>query len=232
MNIRQTLLIALLAAATLPAQTNGVIVGRVTDPSGAQVPSAKVELVNQNTGIKAATTASGQGEYVFPRVSPGTYQLTVSAPGFKTIVRNDIPLLVNQTAREDVALAVGDVASSVQVEAEIPVVGHLGLTPQSVHRMGGFRVQARTTEAVLRLKADAHAIADAGAGVVVLEGIPREVAAAITVEISVPTIGIGAGPDCDGQILVFHDLVSLTFAPPAKFVRRYADAGALLREAV
>jgi len=117
-------------------------------------------------------------------------------------------------------------------DAEIPVVGHLGLTPQSVHRMGGFRVQGRTTEAVLRLKADAHAIADAGAGVVVLEGIPREVAAAITAELPVPTIGIGAGPDCDGQILVFHDLVNLTFAPPAKFVRRYADAGALLREAV
>jgi 3-methyl-2-oxobutanoate hydroxymethyltransferase len=117
-------------------------------------------------------------------------------------------------------------------EAEIPVVGHLGLTPQSVHRMGGFRVQARTAESVLRLKLDAQAVADAGAGVVVLEGIPREVAAMITAELPVPTIGIGAGPDCDGQILVFHDLVNLTFAPPAKFVRRYADAGTLLREAV
>jgi 3-methyl-2-oxobutanoate hydroxymethyltransferase len=117
-------------------------------------------------------------------------------------------------------------------DAEIPVVGHLGLTPQSVHRMGGFRVQARTTETVRRLKADALAVADAGAGVVVLEGIPREVAAAITAELPVPTIGIGAGPDCDGQILVFHDLVNLTFAPAAKFVRRYADAGTLLREAV
>ncbi|MGB7548720.1 MAG: 3-methyl-2-oxobutanoate hydroxymethyltransferase, partial [Terracidiphilus sp.] len=117
-------------------------------------------------------------------------------------------------------------------EAEIPVIGHLGLTPQSVHRMGGYRVQARTAEAVLRLKADAHALADAGAGALVLEGVPREVAAAITAELSIPTIGIGAGPECDGQILVFHDLVNLTFAPAAKFVRRYADAGALLREAI
>ena len=117
-------------------------------------------------------------------------------------------------------------------EAEIPVVGHLGLTPQSVHRMGGYRVQARTTETVLQLKADAHALADAGAGGLVLEGIPREAAAAITAELSIPTIGIGAGPDCDGQILVFHDLVNLTFAPPAKFVRRYGDAAALVREAV
>jgi 3-methyl-2-oxobutanoate hydroxymethyltransferase len=117
-------------------------------------------------------------------------------------------------------------------EAEIPVVGHLGLTPQSVHRMGGYRVQARTAETVLQLKADALALARAGAGALVLEGVPREVAAAITAELSIPTIGIGAGPDCDGQILVFHDLVNLTFAPPAKFVRRYADAAALIRSAI
>ncbi len=117
-------------------------------------------------------------------------------------------------------------------EAEIPVVGHLGLTPQSVHRMGGYRVQARTAETVQRLKEDAQALADAGAGALVLEGIPREVAAAITAELPIPTIGIGAGPDCDGQILVFHDLLNLTFAPPAKFVRRYADAAALIREAI
>src|SRR6516164_8197805 len=117
-------------------------------------------------------------------------------------------------------------------EAEVPVVGHLGLTPQSVHRMGGYRVQARTVDAVLRLKSDAHALADAGAGVLVLEGVPREVAASITAELPIPTIGIGAGPDCDGQILVFHDLVNMTFAPPAKFVRRYGDAAAMIRSAV
>jgi 3-methyl-2-oxobutanoate hydroxymethyltransferase len=117
-------------------------------------------------------------------------------------------------------------------DAEIPVVGHLGLTPQSVHRMGGYRVQARTAESVQRLKADAHALANAGAGAIVLEGVPREVAAAITADLPIPTIGIGAGPDCDGQILVFHDLVNLTFAPAAKFVRRYADAAALIRTAI
>ena len=116
--------------------------------------------------------------------------------------------------------------------AEVPVVAHLGLTPQSVHRMGGYRVQARTVDDVLRLKADAHALADAGASVLVLEGVPREVAASITAELPIPTIGIGAGPDCDGQILVFHDLVNMTFAPPAKFVRRYADAATLIRTAV
>lgn len=118
------------------------------------------------------------------------------------------------------------------VESEIPVVAHLGLTPQSVHRMGGYRVQARSTDAALQLKEDALALADAGAALVVLEGVPREVAAEITAALPVPTIGIGAGPECDGQILVFHDLVNLTFAPPAKFVRRYGDAAALFRAAV
>jgi 3-methyl-2-oxobutanoate hydroxymethyltransferase len=117
-------------------------------------------------------------------------------------------------------------------EAEIPVVGHLGLTPQSIHRMGGYRVQARTAETASRLKADALALADAGAGALVLEGVPREVAAEITAELPIPTIGIGAGPECDGQILVYHDLLNLTFAPAAKFVRRYADAGGLIRAAI
>jgi 3-methyl-2-oxobutanoate hydroxymethyltransferase len=117
-------------------------------------------------------------------------------------------------------------------QAEIPVIGHLGLTPQSVHRMGGYRVQARTAETMRQLKADAHALARAGAGAIVLEGIPREAAEAITAELEIPTIGIGAGPGCDGQILVFHDMVGLTFAPAAKFVRRYADVGTLIRSAV
>lgn len=118
------------------------------------------------------------------------------------------------------------------VECEIPVVGHLGLTPQSLHRMGGYKVQGRTVAAVERLTADALALEEAGAGAVVLEGVPREAAAAVTRALAIPTIGIGAGPECDGQILVFHDMVNLTFAPPAKFVRRYADAAALMRGAV
>jgi len=116
--------------------------------------------------------------------------------------------------------------------AEIPVIGHLGLTPQSLHRMGGYRVQARSAESIRQIKSDARALADAGAGALVLEGVPREVAEEITAELPIPTIGIGAGPGCDGQILVFHDLLNLTFAPPAKFVRRYADAGALIRAAI
>ena len=118
------------------------------------------------------------------------------------------------------------------VAAEIPVVGHLGLTPQSVLKMGGYRVQAKTLDAMLQLRADAAALAEAGAGAIVLEGVPREVAAAITAELDVPIIGIGAGPECDGQILVLHDILNLTFAPHAKFVRQYADLGGQIREAV
>ncbi|MDE3201672.1 MAG: 3-methyl-2-oxobutanoate hydroxymethyltransferase [Acidobacteriota bacterium] len=117
-------------------------------------------------------------------------------------------------------------------QAEIPVVAHLGLTPQSVHRMGGYRVQGKTRETIAQLLADARELEEAGAGAIVLEGVPREVAAAITAELTIPTIGIGAGPDCDGQILVFHDLLNLTFAPAAKFVRRYGDAASLVRVAV
>ena len=117
-------------------------------------------------------------------------------------------------------------------DAEIPVVGHIGLTPQSVHSMGGYRVQGRTWDAYDRLCRDAESLERAGAVVIVLEGIPRELAASITGELSIPTIGIGAGPDCDGQILVFHDLFNLTFAPQAKFTRQYGDAAAFFGSAV
>ncbi len=115
---------------------------------------------------------------------------------------------------------------------EIPVVGHIGLTPQSLHRMGGYTIQGRSAPAIDALLADAAALEGAGAIALVLEGIPREVAAQITARAGIPTVGIGAGPDCDGQILVFHDLANLTFAPAAKFVRRFGDAGSLLREAI
>ena len=109
------------------------------------------------------------------------------------------------------------------VEAEVPVMGHLGLTPQAVNRMGGYKVQAKTHDAIENLREQAHRLADAGCFSIVLEGIPREVAATLTGELPVPTIGIGAGPDCDGQILVWHDLLGLTHRAAAKFVRRYLD---------
>jgi 3-methyl-2-oxobutanoate hydroxymethyltransferase len=109
------------------------------------------------------------------------------------------------------------------LDAEIPVMGHLGLTPQSVHAMGGYRVQGRAVEAARELIADARALDAAGVFALVLEGVPDVLAQVVTKEISAPTIGIGAGPDCDGQVLVFHDVLGLTGGHVPKFVRVYAD---------
>jgi 3-methyl-2-oxobutanoate hydroxymethyltransferase len=117
-------------------------------------------------------------------------------------------------------------------EAEIPVMGHVGLTPQSVNAMGGYRVQGKTVGGAEQLLRDARAVEAAGAFSIVLEGIPRELAAEITKSVRIPTIGIGAGPDCDGQILVLHDLLGLTFQEPPKFARRYANVGEVISQAV
>ena len=115
------------------------------------------------------------------------------------------------------------------IDAEIPVMGHIGLTPQSVNAMGGFKVQAKSGEAAAELVEDAKALAAAGVFSIVLEGVPDVVAQMVTDAVGVPTIGIGAGPDTDGQVLVFHDLVGLENRVHPKFVRRYA---ALLDDAV
>lgn len=109
------------------------------------------------------------------------------------------------------------------VQAGIPVMGHVGLTPQSVHAMGGFRVQGKTEETAARVLADAKAVAEAGAYSLVLEGIPTDLAQRITEEVGIPTIGIGAGPHCDGQVLVCYDLLGLTPDLKPKFVKRYAE---------
>jgi len=118
------------------------------------------------------------------------------------------------------------------IDAEIPVAGHIGLTPQSVNRMGGFKVQGKSLSEIEQLMRDATALDRAGVACIFLEGIPREVADLITSEVSAPTIGIGAGPGCDGQVLVFHDILNLTFGPQAKFVRHYGDAAAEITRAV
>ena len=118
------------------------------------------------------------------------------------------------------------------LNAEIPVMGHLGLTPQSVHAMGGYRVQGRDTAGAETLLNDAKALAAAGCFALVLEGIPDVVAGQITDEVDIPTIGIGAGGRCDGQVLVFHDLLGLRDGTPPKFVRQYADLTTAAVEAV
>jgi 3-methyl-2-oxobutanoate hydroxymethyltransferase len=107
----------------------------------------------------------------------------------------------------------------------IPVMGHLGLTPQSVHAMGGLRVQGRGQDAALRMGQELQGLAEAGAFAVVLEGLPAALAGELTADSPIPTIGIGAGPSCDGQVLVVHDMLGLTVGPMPKFVRRFAELG-------
>ncbi|MGQ9470124.1 MAG: 3-methyl-2-oxobutanoate hydroxymethyltransferase [Candidatus Aminicenantales bacterium] len=118
------------------------------------------------------------------------------------------------------------------VEAEIPVMGHVGLTPQSIHRFGQYRMRGGEIQEARRIREEAKALEAAGAFSVVLECIPEEVAEIITKELSIPTIGIGAGRFCDGQVLVFHDLLGLTNGPLPKFVKKYANLRALIREAL
>ena len=109
------------------------------------------------------------------------------------------------------------------IDAEIPVMGHIGLTPQSVHTMGGFKVQGKKADSALELVEDAKALAHAGVFGIVLEGVPVRVAEMITAAVDIPTIGIGAGPHCDGQVLVYHDVLGIEDRFVPKFVRRYAD---------
>jgi 3-methyl-2-oxobutanoate hydroxymethyltransferase len=118
------------------------------------------------------------------------------------------------------------------VAAEIPVMGHLGLTPQSLHRFGGYKVQGRGEEARRALVAAAEAIEAAGAFSLVLEAVPADLAAEVSGRLAIPTIGIGAGPGCDGQVLVYHDLLGMEERIAPRFVRRYAELGRAAREAI
>ncbi len=169
----------------------------------------------------------------------------------RALVIGDMPFLSYQTGlseaisnagrflKEGGAAAVkleGGAAVAGRIEAltryDIPVMAHIGLTPQSIHRMGGYKVQGREEEQAKQLLADAKTVESAGAFSLVLEGIPIEVAKIITDAIQIPTIGIGAGPHCDGQILVLHDLLGLCTAYHPKFVRRYADLTTITKEAL
>jgi 3-methyl-2-oxobutanoate hydroxymethyltransferase len=174
----------------------------------------------------------------------------VSRAAKRALVVGDMPFLSYQT---DAARAVENAGrflaeggcAAVKVEggarvlpaieailaADIPVMGHVGLTPQSYRKLGGFKVQGREPETARQILDDAKALAEAGCFAVVLECVPSALAADVTREIPVPTIGIGAGPDCDGQVLVFHDVMGLTRDLRPRFVRRYADLSAAIEEA-
>ena len=118
------------------------------------------------------------------------------------------------------------------VDMDVPVMAHIGLTPQSVHRMGGYKVQGRDDAQACQLLADARAVEEAGAFSVVLEGIPAALAKEITASLSIPTIGIGAGVDCDGQVLVIHDILGLCEKYSPKFVKKYADVSGTIRDGI
>lgn len=168
----------------------------------------------------------------------------------RAMVLCDLPFLTYQVSREDAIRNAGRVmketgchgvkleggqpiAETVRalVDVGIPVMGHLGLTPQSVHALGGYRVQGRDDETAERLRADAKALEQAGAFAIVLELLPAPLASEITKSLTVPTIGIGAGPACDGQVLVLHDMLGLNDRFAAKFVKKYANLADEVRDA-
>jgi len=168
----------------------------------------------------------------------------------RALVAGDMPYMSYQTGRRDAIRNAGRFlkeagAAAVKieggrkraalvralVEAEIPVMGHVGLTPQSVHLMGGYKVQGKRVDEAQTLVDDARALEEAGAFSIVLEGMPETVGRRITEAVSIPTIGIGAGRFCDGQVLVFHDLVGLSTGSVPRFVRRYADLAGVISDA-
>jgi len=143
--------------------------------------------------------------------------------------------LLKESGAQSVKVEGGrDIAPAVQrmVAAGIPVMGHVGLTPQSVHAMGGFKVQGRTVAAAERILDDAHALEDAGAYAVVLEGVPVELSRMVTDALSIPTIGIGAGVACDGQVLVIYDLLGMVQGFRPRFVKTYANLAGVIKDAV
>jgi 3-methyl-2-oxobutanoate hydroxymethyltransferase len=218
--------------------------------SGRIVERAGVDLVL--VGDSAAMVVLGH-ESTVPVTLDEMLMLTaaVSRACRRPLVVADLPFMSYQVSDEDALRAAGRFlkeafADAVKLEgagpsiqriralagAGIPVVGHLGLTPQTATSLGGYRAQARTAESALRLLHDAHAIEAAGAFALVLEAVPAPVAQRITAELTIPTIGIGAGPGCDGQVLVFHDLLGLGEGDVPRFVERYADLGRQAVEAV
>lgn len=168
----------------------------------------------------------------------------------RALVVADMPFMSYQISIEDACRNCGRMikeggAEAVKIEGgmnmahviravsqiDIPVMGHIGLTPQSIHRMGGYKVQGRKGQAD-RIMEDAFAVQNSGAFAVVLEGIPAKLAAQISAELTIPAIGIGAGPSCDGQVLVIHDILGLCEKYSPKFVKRYADLGPIISDAV
>jgi 3-methyl-2-oxobutanoate hydroxymethyltransferase len=217
--------------------------GRLADQAGADIvlvgDSAAMTVLGHESTVPAtmdemlmltrAATRGASRPLVVADMPFGTFQVSD-----EDALRNAIRF-VKEAGADAVKLeGAGTMLSRVAaiVGAGIPVMGHIGLTPQSATMLGGFKAQGRSAEKARRLLEDAHALEAAGCFSLVLEAVPAPVARRITEELSIPTIGIGAGADCDGQVLVWHDLLGLYEGRTARFVKRYADVGAVIRTAL
>ena len=176
----------------------------------------------------AAAVRRGTSALVFVDLPFLTYQVSI-----EDAIRN-AGRVMQETGAHGVKLEGGAAMAptvAALVERGIPVIGHLGLTPQSVNTLGGYRVQGRDVAGAARLEDDAKLLEAAGACAIVLELLPSELAHRVSASLGVPTIGIGAGPGCDGQVLVLHDMLGLNEGFTPKFLKRYAELGALVRDA-
>jgi 3-methyl-2-oxobutanoate hydroxymethyltransferase len=221
-----------------------VMVTAYDAPSARMADAAGVDLIL--VGDSVAMVVLGYDDTLQVTVDDMAHHIgAVARAKPKAMIVGDMPWMSYHTTRKDAVrnaarlLRAG--AGSVKLEggrkrlpmveaildAEIPVMGHLGLTPQSVHAMGGFKVQGKEHGAAMELVADAKSLAAAGCFAIVLEAVPDEVARLVTDSVDVPTIGIGAGRHCDGQVLVFHDVLGIEDRITPKFVRRYADLRAV-----
>ncbi len=213
----------ILAAAEIPVILVGDSLGNVMLGHGSTLPVDIEDILHH-----ARAVARGAPDQLLVGDMPfGSYQC-----GTDLALRNASSLLkagMHTVKLEGAGFAVE--LTAMLVERGIPVMAHVGLTPQFTNAFGGFRVQGKQEQAAQRIRDEARSLEQAGAYAVVLEGIPRDLAATITAELGIPTIGIGAGPDCDGQVLVVHDMLGLTQDPMPKFVRSYGDLGRQALEA-
>jgi 3-methyl-2-oxobutanoate hydroxymethyltransferase len=226
-----------------------VMVTAYDEPSARQSAAAGVDIIL--VGDSLANVVLGHHDTLHLSVRQMCHHVA-AVRNAKTNVHvvGDMPWMSYHTTPADAVANAADIiragADSVKLEgganrveviralcdAEIPVMGHVGLTPQSVLRFGGFKVQGKTDEAADHVLAEALAVQEAGAFAVVIEGVPQTLGTRITSELAIPTIGIGAGADTDGQVLVFHDLLGLGKEKPAKFVREYASLNTVITEAI
>jgi 3-methyl-2-oxobutanoate hydroxymethyltransferase len=226
-----------------------VMVTSYDEPSARLAASAGIDLLL--VGDSLANVVLGQADTLHVSIDDMCHHVRAVAAAKPDVhVVADMPWLSYHVSVADsvrnAALLIRSGADSVKLEggrvrrdvvraildAEIPVMGHLGLTPQSVMAFGGFKVQAKTREAAEQLQLDAKILQDEGVFAIVIEAVPSVVGTRVTESLDIPTIGIGAGPDTDGQVLVFHDLLGLTNQKPAKFVRQYANLGPVITEAI